>query len=94
MATQPNESPLAILQRRYAQGEIGHEEYERIRADLLRDRGIGGRPVDGPLKDTLTVRHMERFDIEFVANNPGAWLFHCHNLVHMRGGLMTEVRYR
>jgi FtsP/CotA-like multicopper oxidase with cupredoxin domain len=55
---------------------------------------IGGRPVDGPLKDTLTLRHMEQYEIEFVANNPGDWLFHCHNLVHMGGGLMTEVHYR
>jgi FtsP/CotA-like multicopper oxidase with cupredoxin domain len=55
---------------------------------------IGGRPVDGPLKDTLTVRHMEQYEIEFVADNPGTWLFHCHNLEHMGGGLMAEVRYR
>ena len=55
--------------------------------------GINGRSVDGPLKDTLTLRHMEQYDIEFVANNPGTWLFHCHNLVHMRGGLMAQVRY-
>jgi FtsP/CotA-like multicopper oxidase with cupredoxin domain len=53
-----------------------------------------GRAVNGPLKDTLTVRHMERYEIEFVANNPGTWLFHCHNLHHMAGGLVTEVRYR
>ena len=33
------EPPLTILQRRYARGEIGPEEYERIRADLLRDGG-------------------------------------------------------
>ncbi len=31
------EPPLSILQRRYASGEIGREEYERVRADLLRD---------------------------------------------------------
>ncbi len=54
---------------------------------------INGQPVDGPLKDTLTLHHMDEYDIEFVANNPGTWLFHCHNLVHMGGGLMTEVRY-
>jgi len=55
---------------------------------------INGRPVDGPLKDTITVRHMEQYEIEFVANNPGNWLFHCHNLVHMAGGLMAELHYR
>lgn len=55
---------------------------------------IAGRPVDGPLKDTITVRHMEQYTIEFVANNPGVWLFHCHNLEHMSEGLMAEVQYR
>ena len=55
--------------------------------------GTNGRSVDGPLKDTITIHPMEKYDIEFVANNPGMWLFHCHNLVHMMGGLMTEVRY-
>ena len=33
------ETPLAILQQRYARGEIGPQEYERMHADLLRDRG-------------------------------------------------------
>jgi len=35
------EDPLAILQRRYARGEITREEYERIRADL---KGSGTSP--------------------------------------------------
>ena len=30
----PPEDPLVILQRRYARGEIGRDEYERIRSDL------------------------------------------------------------
>jgi putative membrane protein len=33
------ETPLAILQRRYARGEIGREEYEGAREILLRDGG-------------------------------------------------------
>jgi uncharacterized membrane protein len=35
------QAPLSILQRRYANGEIGPEEYERVRSDLLRDRNGG-----------------------------------------------------
>jgi uncharacterized membrane protein len=31
----PPASPLEILDRRYAQGEIGEEEYERLRASLM-----------------------------------------------------------
>jgi FtsP/CotA-like multicopper oxidase with cupredoxin domain len=55
---------------------------------------IGDRPVAGPFKDTLNLHHMDSYDIEFVAANPGKWLFHCHNLEHMMGGLMTEVHYQ
>jgi FtsP/CotA-like multicopper oxidase with cupredoxin domain len=31
--------------------------------------------------------------VEFTANNPGTWLLHCHNVLHMSGGMTTEVRY-
>ena len=30
------EAPLAILQRRYARGDLGAEEYERMRATLTK----------------------------------------------------------
>ena len=55
---------------------------------------IGDRPVPGPFKDTLTLRHMDSYDVEFVAANPGRWLFHCHNLDHMMGGMIAEVHYQ
>jgi putative membrane protein len=35
-----DDAPLAIVQRRYANGEIDREEYERIRGDLTRDRAL------------------------------------------------------
>jgi FtsP/CotA-like multicopper oxidase with cupredoxin domain len=31
--------------------------------------------------------------IAFDADNPGRWVFHCHNLYHMATGMMTEFRY-
>ncbi|MEQ1854924.1 MAG: SHOCT domain-containing protein [Longimicrobiales bacterium] len=35
------ESPLALLQQRYAAGEISTEDYEQRRAVLMRDAGQG-----------------------------------------------------
>lgn len=32
----PADTPLAILQRRYARGDVGTEEYERMRATLTK----------------------------------------------------------
>jgi FtsP/CotA-like multicopper oxidase with cupredoxin domain len=31
--------------------------------------------------------------IDFVANNPGPTLFHCHQQLHMDFGLMALFRY-
>ena len=54
----------------------------------------GERPITPMVRDTITVRHMESYDIEFVADNPGTWFFHCHNAEHMEGGLITLVKYQ
>ena len=29
----------------------------------------------------------------FLADNPGIWMDHCHNLPHAREGLMTHLMY-
>jgi FtsP/CotA-like multicopper oxidase with cupredoxin domain len=45
-------------------------------------------------KDTLIIEpHMGRGAIEFVADNPGDWFHHCHNLYHLMGGMANVVRY-
>jgi FtsP/CotA-like multicopper oxidase with cupredoxin domain len=31
--------------------------------------------------------------VAFDADNPGRWLLHCHNLLHMATGMMTELTY-
>ena len=46
-----------------------------------------------PLKDTVAVGPGERIDIEFYADNPGRWFFHCHNLYHLAAGMAREVNY-
>ncbi len=44
-------------------------------------------------KDTLILDHMQRFDVEFMADNPGRWFHHCHNLYHMEAGMANVVVY-
>jgi multicopper oxidase len=46
-----------------------------------------------PLKDTVGVGPMQKVDIEFYADNPGRWFFHCHNLYHMMAGMARVVQY-
>ena len=51
--------------------------------------------VGDVLKDTVVVPgHMGQVTIDFVAENPGMWFFHCHHLYHMETGMAREVRYR
>ncbi len=51
--------------------------------------------VGDALKDTvLVLPHMGRISFDFIADNPGRWFFHCHNLYHLENGMAREVRYR
>ena len=50
--------------------------------------------TSGPAKDTVVVDPMASFDLDFVADNPGRWFFHCHHLYHMEGGMARTLEYR
>lgn len=47
----------------------------------------------GPRKDSLIVRPQERLAVDFMADNPGQWVLHCHNVYHQEGGMETLVSY-
>lgn len=46
-----------------------------------------------PLKHTVIVPPMRTVTIEFLANEPGDWFFHCHVLYHMMAGMSRIFRY-
>jgi len=54
---------------------------------------VNGARVMGAVRDTELVPIGGRVTIAFDADNPGRWMFHCHNLYHMLSGMMTEVIY-
>ena len=43
--------------------------------------------------DSLNVKDGETYEIAFVADNPGVWMDHCHNLVHAAQGLVAHLMY-
>ena len=43
--------------------------------------------------DSLEVGIGEEYEIAFVANNPGIWMNHCHNLPHASEGLTAHLMY-
>jgi CopA family copper-resistance protein len=46
-----------------------------------------------PLKHTVDVPPHGTRTIEFLANEPGEWMLHCHNLYHMKTGMARVVKY-
>ncbi len=54
-----------------------------------------GEPATGSpfWMDSLEVRSGERYRIAFVADNPGIWMDHCHNLPHATQGLVAHLMY-
>ena len=43
--------------------------------------------------DSLNVRPGQSYRIAFVADNPGIWMDHCHNLQHAAQGLIAHLMY-
>lgn len=55
--------------------------------------GIAGRPTAGIRKDVLMLGGYQEAEVDFVADNPGLTLFHCHQQLHMDFGFMTLFDY-
>jgi FtsP/CotA-like multicopper oxidase with cupredoxin domain len=55
-----------------------------------------GKPVEGSplIKDTINVKPGEEYVVAFKADNPGNWMFHCHDLHHATAGMITMVKYK
>src|SRR5215207_3513053 len=43
--------------------------------------------------DSLNVAANESYDVAFVADNPGIWMDHCHNLKHAAYGMVAHLMY-
>jgi FtsP/CotA-like multicopper oxidase with cupredoxin domain len=54
---------------------------------------IGNKPSAGIIKDVVMLGGFQEMDIDFVANNPGLSLFHCHMQLHMDFGFMALFDY-
>jgi multicopper oxidase len=46
-----------------------------------------------PLKHTVALAPQATARIEFLADNPGRWFFHCHNLYHLEAGMARAWVY-
>jgi FtsP/CotA-like multicopper oxidase with cupredoxin domain len=54
---------------------------------------IAGRVTAGVIKDVVMLGGFQELSIDFVADNPGHTLFHCHQQLHMDFGFMALFKY-
>ena len=54
---------------------------------------FAGQATRGVRKDVVMVTGYGEVDVEFVADNPGPTLFHCHQQLHMDYGFMALFDY-
>jgi len=54
---------------------------------------IGGKSTGGVMKDVVMVGGFQEAEVDFIADNPGATLFHCHQQLHMDYGFMALFNY-
>jgi len=53
-----------------------------------------GNPLPASLdRNVLTLHPGETVDLLVTTNNPGPWLFHCHNVHHAAAGMITLMEY-
>ncbi len=97
--TYPHTDPLPVHQGDRARLQVFNMSMEthpmHLHGHSFRITSIGGAQLAAPLiKDVVAVQPMETAMLEFVADNPGNWMFHCHKPMHMEGGMVTLVRYQ
>jgi FtsP/CotA-like multicopper oxidase with cupredoxin domain len=54
---------------------------------------VGGKPTAGVIKDVVMLGGFQELAFDFVADNPGPTLFHCHQQLHMDFGFMALFDY-
>ncbi len=54
---------------------------------------LAGQRTSGIMKDVLMLGGYQQAEIDFIADNPGLTLFHCHQQLHMDYGFMTLFDY-
>jgi FtsP/CotA-like multicopper oxidase with cupredoxin domain len=54
---------------------------------------IGGKSTAGVIKDVVMLGGFQELSFDFVADNPGPTLFHCHQQLHMDFGFMALFKY-
>ena len=78
------------LKLRNGSDDIHPVHLHRHSFELVR---IAGKPTRGVMKDVAMLGGYQEAELDFVADNPGRTLFHCHQQLHMDFGFMALFDY-
>lgn len=78
------------LRMRNASDDIHPVHLHRHSFELV---SIAGKPTAGLIKDVVMLGGYQQLEADFVADNPGLTLFHCHQQLHMDFGFMALIDY-
>ena len=74
-----------------------HVHPMHMHGHFVRLMGTAGGTTHAPLMDTVLIRPSgqpgDAWSVQWLADNPGSWLYHCHEMQHMSLGMMTLVDY-
>ena len=97
--TSPGVPPIEVqpgeLVRLHIVNNSGEYHPMHLHGHIMSVVARNGQPIHGsPLYlDTLLVGPSETWDVAFVADNPGIWMFHCHVLLHAASGMSLTINY-
>lgn len=93
----PDSDPINVKQgKRYRlvmQNTTGDQHPMHLHRHSFEVVQIGDKNMSGLLKDTVNIMPLDTVAVDFVADNPGNSLLHCHMQLHMDFGFMAMVKY-
>jgi len=91
-----SDSPVLVQGRRYRlvlDNQSGDPHPVHLHRHTFELTRVNGVPTSGVRKDTVVVSPHRQVEVDFVADNPGPTLLHCHQQLHMDYGFMMLFRY-
>jgi FtsP/CotA-like multicopper oxidase with cupredoxin domain len=95
----PNVPPIVVSEgqvvRLHIVNTTGEYHPMHLHGHVMSVIAIDGQALEGsPVHlDSVLVGPQQTMDVDFAANNPGVWMFHCHVLLHADMGMTTSINY-
>jgi FtsP/CotA-like multicopper oxidase with cupredoxin domain len=93
----PDIDPIKVQKgKRYRflmQNTSGDQHPMHLHRHTFEVTSIGDKNISGLKKDVVNIMPLDTVAVDFLADNPGDTLLHCHMQLHMDFGFMQLIRY-